>query len=38
MRLDGPCLVAEAQTTTIVSPAFDLRVDALANLVLERKT
>jgi N-methylhydantoinase A len=37
VRIAGPCLVTEAQTTTIVSPAFDLRVDGLANLVLERK-
>ncbi len=37
VRLAGPCLVTEAQTTTIVSPAFDLHVDGLANLVLERK-
>ena len=37
VRLSGPCLVAEAQTTTVVSPAFELRVDGLGDLILERR-
>jgi N-methylhydantoinase A len=35
--IDGPCVVAEAQTTTIVPAAFSLRVDPYGNLLLERR-
>ncbi len=33
----GPCLVIEAQTTTVVTADFDGYIDALSNIVLERK-
>ena len=36
-EVDGPCIVAEAQTTTIVPARFSLRVDPHGNLVLERR-
>ncbi len=36
-HLDGPCIVSEAQTTTVVPAAFDLTVDDSGNLVLERQ-
>jgi N-methylhydantoinase A len=36
-RLAGPVLVVEDQTTTVVSPRFDVRVDAHGDLVLERR-
>jgi len=36
-RIDGPAIVAEDQTTTIVGADFDLRVDGLGYLVLERR-
>jgi N-methylhydantoinase A len=34
-RLDGPCVVEEAATTTLVLPGQRVRVDDLGNLVLE---
>jgi N-methylhydantoinase A len=37
MRVEGPALIAEAQTTTVVSPAFDAVVSASGHLVLTRK-
>lgn len=37
MRVEGPALIAEAQTTTVVSPAFDAVVSAAGHLVLTRK-
>ncbi|MEQ9002155.1 MAG: hydantoinase/oxoprolinase family protein [Pseudomonadales bacterium] len=33
----GPALVVEDQTTTVVPPGFDLRVDARGHLLLERR-
>ena len=36
-RLGGPALVVEDQTTTVVSPRFDVRVDGRGDLVLERR-
>jgi N-methylhydantoinase A len=36
MRIKGPALVVEGETTTVVSPAFNLSVNALGYLVLER--
>jgi N-methylhydantoinase A/oxoprolinase/acetone carboxylase beta subunit len=32
----GPAVIAEAQTTTVVSALFAARVDAFGHLVLER--
>ncbi len=34
--IEGPALVTEAQTTTVVSPRFDARVDPRGHLILER--
>ncbi len=36
MRIEGPALVVEDETTTVVSPAFALSVNALGYLVLDR--
>lgn len=36
VALEGPALIEEAGTTTIVPPGFGARVDAHANLLLER--
>ncbi|MSO76786.1 MAG: hydantoinase/oxoprolinase family protein [Alphaproteobacteria bacterium] len=36
-RLAGPAIVAEDQTTTIVSPGFDAWINALGYLVLDRR-
>ncbi|MCP5149527.1 MAG: hydantoinase/oxoprolinase family protein [Ectothiorhodospiraceae bacterium] len=38
MRVPGPCLVVEDQTTTIVSARFDLVVNGLGYLELVRRT
>lgn len=35
--IEGPALIVEAQTTTVVTAAFDARVDMAGNLILERK-
>ncbi|HEU5284241.1 MAG TPA: hydantoinase/oxoprolinase family protein, partial [Burkholderiales bacterium] len=35
--IDGPALVVEEETTTVVAPAFRATVNALGYLVLERK-
>ncbi|MGE0875603.1 MAG: hydantoinase/oxoprolinase family protein [Burkholderiales bacterium] len=35
--LDGPAVIAEDETSTLVGAAFRVAVDALGNLVLERK-
>ncbi|MFQ5994910.1 MAG: hydantoinase/oxoprolinase family protein [Acidiferrobacterales bacterium] len=37
MRIDGPALIVEDETTTVVSPAFEAMVNALGYLVLNRK-
>jgi N-methylhydantoinase A len=36
-RVPGPAIVAEAETSTVVTPAFDAAVDAFGAIVLERK-
>jgi len=36
-RIEGPAIVAEAQTATVVSAAFDARIDRFGHIVLERK-
>ncbi len=36
MRVSGPALIVEDQTTTVVSPSFEASVNALGYLVLER--
>jgi N-methylhydantoinase A len=36
-RLTGPALIVEDQTTTVVSPAFDVTVDGRHHLVLRRR-
>jgi N-methylhydantoinase A len=36
MRIEGPALVAEDETTTVVPPGFRLSVNALGYLVLDR--
>ena len=33
----GPCVVTEGQTTTVVTGAFEGRIDGLGHIVLERK-
>ena len=35
--ISGPALITEAQTTTVVSSAFDASIDALGYIVLERR-
>ena len=37
-KIAGPALIVEEQTTTVVSPTFDARVDGLGYIVLERRT
>ena len=37
-RVEGPAIIAEAETSTIVTGAFAARVDGLGNLVLDRRT
>jgi N-methylhydantoinase A len=36
MRLEGPALVVEDETTTVIPPAFTLSVNALGYLILQR--
>lgn len=36
-RVAGPALIVEDQTTTVVSPAFDVTVDGRGHLVLRRR-
>ena len=36
VALEGPALIEEAGATTVVPPGFRARVDAHANLLLER--
>ncbi len=36
VRITGPALIAEAETTTVVAPGFDATVNAVGYLVLER--
>jgi N-methylhydantoinase A len=36
-RIAGPAIIAEAQTATVVSAAFDARIDRFGHIVLERR-
>jgi N-methylhydantoinase A len=36
-RTSGPAVIEEIESTTIVTPAFDVAVDAALNLVLTRR-
>jgi len=36
-RIDGPALIVEDETTTVVAPAFEATVNALGYLILERR-
>jgi N-methylhydantoinase A len=36
-RIDGPALIVEDETTTVVAPAFRATVNALGYLILERQ-
>ena len=36
-RIDGPALIVESDTTTVVSAAFSASVDALGTIVMERR-
>jgi N-methylhydantoinase A len=38
MRLSGPAIIAEDETTTFVSASFDASVNAQGCIVLERKS
>ncbi len=37
MRLEGPAVITEDQTTTIVTPPFDVAVNELGYIVMERR-
>ncbi len=37
MRIPGPAMIVEHQTTTIVGPGFDARLDAMGYIRLERR-
>ena len=36
-HIDGPALIVETQTTTLVGPSFDATIDAIGNIVMRRK-
>ena len=36
-RIAGPALIVEAQTTTLVGPEFDAVIDAVGNIVMNRR-
>ncbi len=36
-RIEGPALIVEAQTTTVVTASFNATIDGARNIVLERK-
>lgn len=36
--LQGPALIADLESTTLLPPAFSLRVDAFLNMIIHRKT
>ena len=36
MRLAGPAIVEERETTIVVPPGWEAKVDAYRNLILER--
>ena len=35
-RVPGPCIIEQYDSTTFVTPGFDVRCDEFANLILER--
>lgn len=37
MRLSGPAIIAEASTSTVVSPAFDARIDPHGAIIMTRR-
>jgi N-methylhydantoinase A len=37
-RLNGPALIIEGQTTTVVGPRFDAVIDEGANIVMSRRS
>ena len=37
MRIAGPAIVSESQTTTVVTPDFDARIDGRGYIILERR-
>ena len=37
MRITGPAIVSESQTTTVVTPDFDARIDGRGYIILERR-
>lgn len=36
-KMQGPALIVEAQTTTVVTAAFDARIDGAGNIILDRR-
>ena len=36
-RINGPALIVETQTTTLVGPEFDAVIDAVGNIVMKRR-
>ncbi|MBT6830013.1 MAG: hydantoinase/oxoprolinase family protein, partial [Rhodospirillaceae bacterium] len=36
-RIEGPAIIVEDDTSTVVSPSFDASINALGYIVLERK-
>ena len=36
-RVQGPAIVTQYDTTTVIAPNWWARVDAMANIVMERK-
>jgi len=38
VRVRGPALIAEDETSTFVSASFDARIDAAGCIVMDRKT
>jgi N-methylhydantoinase A len=37
MRVEGPAIIAEDETSTFVTPSFDARIDAAGCIVMERR-
>ena len=37
MHISGPAIVVESQTTTVVAPEFDARIDGQGYIILERR-
>jgi N-methylhydantoinase A len=36
-RLNGPALIADAESTTFLPPSYGLKVDGFLNLIIQRK-